>query len=103
MRLPTWLTLCRRARRNRRRLNPVPVVESLEDRTLLTIFWDFDPGIGHLEFTTDDASTTLTIQNQGGIVVVPGEGSIVPAADVVTMSVETGNGHDAIALAAGDA
>ena len=58
MRLPTWLTLCRRARRNRRRLNPVPVVESLEDRTLLTLFWDFDPGIGHLEFTTDDASTS---------------------------------------------
>ena len=90
MRLPTWLTLCRRARRNRRRLNPVPVVESLEDRTLLTLFWDFDPGIGHLEFTTDDDSTTLTIQNQGGSVVAVGWGPTVAAADVISMSIETG-------------
>ena len=57
MRLPSWLTFCRRARRNRRRLSVVPAVELLEDRTLLTLFWTFDAGIGHLAFTTDDLAT----------------------------------------------
>ena len=32
MQLPSWLTLSRRARRNRRRLPLVPAIESLEDR-----------------------------------------------------------------------
>ena len=62
MRLPSWLTLFRRARRNRRHLPQVPFVESLEDRTLLTLLWDFDPGTGHLAFTTDDVATTVIIQ-----------------------------------------
>ena len=63
MQLPSWLTFSRRARRNRRRLPLVPVSESLEDRTLLSLLWAYDSGTGHLEFTTDDPATTIVVQD----------------------------------------
>ena len=78
MRLPSWLALYRRARRNRRRLSTIPAVELLEDRTLLTLlWWEFDPGTGHLEFTTDEVATSITVQASGGTVEVVGWGLLI--------------------------
>ena len=97
MQLPSWLTLSRRARRNRRRLPLVPVIESLEDRTLLSLLWAYDSGTGHLEFTTDDAATTIVVQvGSNGVVGVNGWGETVSAELVNTMSIATGGGDDAI-------
>ncbi|GIT28405.1 MAG: hypothetical protein Ct9H300mP1_04510 [Planctomycetaceae bacterium] len=105
MQLPSWLTLSRRARRNRRRLPLVPVIESLEDRTLLSLLWAYDSGTGHLEFTTDDAATTIVVQVSDGVVGVVGwgtlvtnTGEVVSAELVNTMSITTGGGDDAINL-----
>ena len=99
MQLPSWLTLSRRARRNRRRLPQVPAIESLEDRTLLSLLWAYDSGIGHREFTTDDTATTIVVQvGSNGMVGVAGWGETVSAELVNTMSIATGGGDDAIDL-----
>ena len=106
MRLPSWLALNRRARRPRRRSNTIPAVELLEDRTLLTLLWDFDPGTGHLEFTTDDLATMIIVQAPAGTVEVVGWGPLIDAGltvgaeDVVTMSITTGDGNDLVDLSA---
>ena len=93
MQLPSWLTLSRRARRNRRRLPLVPAIESLEDRTLLSLLWAYDSGTGHLEFTTDDDATTIVVQVSDGVVGVAGWGETVSAELVNTMSIATGGGR----------